>query len=297
MTAGASARRTAVLTLLALCAFAANSLLCRAALGPRLIDAESFTSVRIVAGAAVLWLLVRGRGGRLGGGSWTGALALFAYAIAFSLAYLRISAGVGALVLFGCVQATMIGSALARGERLRARQWIGLALALGGLAWLLLPGASAPDPAGAALMALAGVAWGVYSLLGRGSQRPLASTAQNFVLSVPFALAASAIGWSARSVSGPGLLLAATSGAITSGVGYAIWYAALPTLGTARAAVAQLAVPVIAGAGGVLLLGEIASARFLASGVLVLVGVALAVVPYPLRVRHPGARMDTGAEL
>src|SRR5918997_4977096 len=157
--------RTALLTVLALVGFAANSLLCRAALagGGRLIDAASFTGVRLLSGALVLGLLLRMRGGRYQGGSWGSALALFAYAAGFSLAYVRIPAGVGALLLFGCVQATMLGTGLVRGERPRAREWVGLLLALGGLVGLTAPGASAPDFTGAALMAGAGVAWGVYS--------------------------------------------------------------------------------------------------------------------------------------
>jgi drug/metabolite transporter (DMT)-like permease len=168
-----NARRAALCTCLALLAFAANSLLCRAALGPRLIDAASFTSVRLVSGAIALVLLAYASGTRPAGGSWAAAAALFAYAIGFSFAYLRIPAGVGALILFGCVQATMFVGALARGDRLRAAQWTGLALALAGLAWLTLPGAQAPDALGAALMALAGLAWGAYSLYGRGNANPL----------------------------------------------------------------------------------------------------------------------------
>src|SRR5229473_7406150 len=161
--------RTLLLTLLALIGFAANSLLCRRALGLGLIDPASFTSVRLLSGAAALALILALRGGSpVAGGSWVSALALFAYAAAFSFAYVRIGAAVGALLLFGAVQATMLGWGLFRGERPRAAEWAGLAVALTGLVALVARGLSAPDPIGAALMITAGVAWGVYSLRGRG---------------------------------------------------------------------------------------------------------------------------------
>lgn len=268
--------RTALLTALALVAFAANSLLCRGALAPRAIDAATFTSVRLLSGALVLALLVRASGARVEGGSWKAALALFAYAIAFSFAYLRIVAGVGALILFGCVQATMIGSACLRGETLGARRWIGLLLAVGGLAWLVVPGAQAPDPIGAASMALAGVAWGAYSLFGRGSARPLASTARNFLLATPMAIGVSAVSTSAFHAEPRALVLAVLSGAVASGLGYTIWYTALRTLKASTAAIVQLAVPILAACGGAVLLGEPPNPRLLASGALVIGGVALA---------------------
>lgn len=270
-------RRTALLTALALCAFAANSLLCRAALGPRTIDAATFTGVRLASGAVVLALLVRARGAPIGGGSWRGGLALCAYAIGFSLAYLRIPAGVGALILFGAVQVTMLGAALVRGERLGAWQWIGLSAALSGLGWLVLPGQSAPDPIGAGLMTVAGVAWGIYSLLGRGSARPLAATAHNFLWSLPLAALFVVVEREDLRASGSGVALAAASGAIASGLGYAVWYAALRHLGATRASVVQLAVPVLAALGGVALLGETLGDRLVVCSALVLVGVALAV--------------------
>ncbi len=278
----ALSRRTLALTIAALCAFAANSLLCRAALGlrdgVREIDAATFTSVRLVSGALALWILARAQRVERGGGSWRGALALAGYALAFSFAYVRIAAGVGALILFGSVQATMLASALARRERLRAAQAWGLALALAGLAWLVLPGAGAPDALGAALMVLAGIAWGVYSLLGRGNTRPLASTAQNFVWSVPFALAASAIDWHSAHASVRSFVLASASGAIASGLGYTIWYAALRGLTTTAAAIAQLSVPILAAAGAVVLLGETLHPRLLGCAALVLGGIALALL-------------------
>ena len=273
--------RTAVFTVLALVGFAANSLLCRAALasGGRLIDAASFTSVRLVSGALMLGLLLRVHGSRYQGGSWGSALALFAYAAGFSLAYVRIPAGVGALLLFGCVQATMLGTGLVRGERPRPLEWAGLLLALGGLVGLTAPGAAAPDVVGAALMAGAGVAWGVYSLRGRGSTNPTVATAQNFLLSVPLALALSAVSavvQGAPHATAQGLMLAVASGALTSGIGYSLWYAALPHLTATRAAIVQLSVPVLAATGGVLLLGEHVTMRLLGAGTALLCGVLLA---------------------
>jgi drug/metabolite transporter (DMT)-like permease len=273
--------RIALLTVLALVGFAANSLLCRAALagGGRLIDAASFTGVRLLSGALVLGLLLRSRGGSAQGGSWGSALALFAYAAGFSLAYVRISAGVGALLLFGCVQATMLGTGLMRGERPRPLEWVGLLLALGGLVGLTAPGATAPDLVGAGLMAGAGVAWGIYSLRGRGSTDPLAATARNFLLSVPMALALSAVSagvWGAPHATARGVVLAVASGALASGVGYSLWYAALPHLTATRAAIVQLSVPVLAATGGVLLLGEQVTARLLGAGSALLCGVLLA---------------------
>ncbi|WP_164017583.1 DMT family transporter [Pyxidicoccus trucidator] len=273
--------RTGLLTVLALVGFAANSLLCRAALagGGRLIDAASFTGVRLVSGALVLAVLLRVRGGRYTGGSWPSALALFVYAAGFSLAYVRIPAGVGALLLFGCVQATMLGMGLARGERPKAREVAGLLLALSGLVGLTAPGGSAPDPVGAALMAGAGVAWGVYSLRGRGNRNPLAATADNFLRSVPMAAALSAVGlWvqGTPHATGHGVALAVASGALASGVGYSLWYAALPHLTATRAAIVQLSVPVLAAVGGVLLLGETLTQRLVFAGAALLMGVLLA---------------------
>jgi len=266
--------RTALLAAAALAGFAANSLLCRAALRGEAIDAWSFTAVRLASGAAALALLARGRG--LGEGSWSSAAALVAYAGLFSLAYLSIPAGVGALVLFGAVQATMIGWSIRRGRRPHALEWCGLALALSGLAYLTLPGAGAPDPSGMALMAGAGIAWGVYSLRGRASTRPLSATAGNFarglLLVLPFALFASV------SISARGLVLACASGALASGVGYSLWYAALPGMSATRGALVQLSVPLLTAVAAVLLLGEQPSERLLVSGAAILGGIALALL-------------------
>jgi len=259
---------------LALLAFAGNSLLCRLALTTTPIDAATFTVVRIGSGAVVLWLLARGGGL---GGSWLSALALFAYAAAFSFAYRQLSAGTGALLLFGAVQASMIAGGLARGERLRGMQLAGIALALGGLVVLLLPGLAAPPLPASLWMLGAGVAWGIYSLRGRGSGDPLHATAGNFVRALPFALVLSAVMLHSATYSAAGVLYAIASGALTSGVGYAIWYAALPRLAAVQAASVQLSVPVLAALGGVALLGEMPTLRLMACSAAVLGGIALVI--------------------
>jgi len=263
----------------ALVAFAANSLLCRAALGGARADAASFTFLRLASGAAVLLLLSRGAGGARGG-SWPSAAALFVYAAAFSFAYFFLSAGVGALLLFGAVQVTMIGWGIARGSRPGARVWLGSLLATGGLAWLTLPGARAPSLAGSTLMLAAGVSWGVYSLRGRSSAAPpLPTTADNFVRSVPFALALFVpLAWNAH-LTLRGATLALISGAIASGVGYSLWYGALPSLKPATAAIVQLLVPLIAASAAVVLFSETVSARFAVAAAAILGGVALAILP------------------
>lgn len=272
--------KTAALTALAMIAFAANSLLCRGALGARAIDAPSFTLVRLATGAIVLFLLVRLRSSPAKAPrNVPSAFALFAYAMAFSIAYLKLPAGTGALVLFGCVQTTMIAEGIRAGERPRPAVWIAIAVALAGLVYLVLPGLGAPDPMAAILMAVAGVAWGFYSLRGRGSSDPLGATAINFAWSVPFAAACFAIGLAfAPHASARGMVFAAASGAVASGVGYSIWYTALRGLSATRAAVVQLSVPVIAAAGGVLLLGEALTSRLVVSAVAILGGVAFVVL-------------------
>ena len=276
--------RTAILTIAALTGFAANSLLCRAALAHGTIDPIAFTLVRLASGAVLLAVLAvftpspEGAGRK--SGSWTGALALFAYAILFSLAYVRLTTGTGALLLFGSVQATMLGVAIARGERPRAGEWAGLAVALAGLAALVAPGVTAPDPLAALSMALAGTAWGAYTLLGRVATRPLATTAGNFVRAAPLALALAI--WAAFStttlrLTPSGVELAAASGLVASGLGYTLWYAALPSLTAARAALLQLSVPVIAAAAGVLFLDEPPTLRLAACSAAILGGIALAI--------------------
>jgi drug/metabolite transporter (DMT)-like permease len=273
--AAPSAARIGAITLATLACFAANSLLCRAALAPARIDPVTFTAVRVVSGAAALTALGAARRTRPRGGSWGSALALIAYAAAFSLAYVRISAGVGALLLFAAVQATMTGWSVLHGIRPRARQWAVMAIALGGLAVLGAPGAQRPDALGAALMVAAGVAWGAYSVRGRGPD-PIATNADNFVRALPFASALAIASAHPGAASPRGLALAAASGAIATGVGYSLWYAVLPHLGATRAAVVQLAVPVAAALGAVVLLGEPLTIRLVTSGAAVLFGISLA---------------------
>ena len=262
-------------TAAALVGFAANSLLCRAALGAGSIDAASFTAIRIASGAAILFVLARGR--VVGNGSWSSSASLFGYAAAFSFAYLRLTTATGALILFACVQATMIGWGIVRGHRPTPLEWLGLAIAASGLVVLTLPGLAAPDPIGAALMAGAGICWGVYSLRGRGATRPLAATADNFVRALPLAaLLAATIPFAGGDVSTRGVLLAVGSGAIASGVGYSLWYLALPALAPARAAILQLTVPVLAATGGAVVLGEAVSVRLAGAAAAILGGVAIA---------------------
>jgi drug/metabolite transporter (DMT)-like permease len=274
-----SIQRAGALTVLAMLAFAANSLLCRLALATTPIDPATFTSVRMLSGAVVLWLIVRARGASLAhAGSWGSALALFAYAIAFSLAYVALSAATGALLLFGAVQVTMIGVGLWRGERFRALQWLGFVAALAGLAVLLLPGLTAPPLVGAGLMISAGVAWGIYSLRGKAGGDPTIATAGNFVRAVPAALIVSAIALPWFHLDPRGLAYAIASGALTSGIGYVIWYAALPSLKSTTAATVQLSVPVLAALGGVLFLGEQTTPRLLVASAGILGGIALVVL-------------------
>ncbi len=271
--------RVVVLTVLALAAFAGNSLLCRAALSRSHIDAASFTTVRLLSGALMLWVLVRLRGGaRAGKGSLLSALALFAYAAGFSFAYLHLPAAAGALILFGAVQTTMIAYGLWSGERLRPAQLAGLLLAGAGLVGLLLPGLSAPPLASALLMLGAGAAWGIYSVRGKGAGDALQVTAGNFLLAVPMALALSLLllGGAAFDPAGSGY--AFLSGALTSGVGYAIWYTALPFLKSTSAAAVQLSVPVIAALGGVAFLDEPLTLRLLSASIAIIGGIALVIL-------------------
>jgi drug/metabolite transporter (DMT)-like permease len=271
--------RALALTALAMIAFAGNSLLCRVALKDTGIDAASFTSIRLASGAATLWLVVTlVRGAQSGKGNWWSALALFAYAAGFSFAYASLTAATGALLLFGAVQATMIGHGLWRGERFRKPQLLGLALALGGLIGLLLPGLSAPPALGSALMLGAGVAWGVYSLRGKGAGDPTRVTAGNFLRAVPFAAALSVVTMNGASVDSAGFGYAVASGALTSGLGYAIWYTALPALKATQAATVQLSVPVIAALGGIALLGEPLTLRLVVASCAILGGIALVIL-------------------
>lgn len=277
--------RVVVLTWLAMIAFAGNSLLCRAALNHSGIDAASFTAVRLLSGAAVIWLLVRIQRRPHAGGNWLSALALFIYAAGFSFAYVNLPAATGALLLFGAVQATMIGHGIWTGERLLRVQTIGVVLASGGLLGLLLPGLSAPPLEASLLMLGAGVAWGVYSLRGRGGGDPVSATAGNFLRAAPIALALSALTFNRIALDLPGMGYAVASGALASGIGYAIWYTALPALKSTTAATVQLSVPVIAALGGIALLGEPVTLRLVLASIAVLGGILLVI-----REKQPAGR-------
>lgn len=268
--------KTLLFTALAMLAFAGNSLLCRVAFRDSEIDPASFTILRLLAGALVLWLLHCLRNGLSApGGTWSSAVALFVYALAFSYAYLHIDAGAGALLLFGAVQLSMITWGVFKGERLHWLQLLGLSIAATGLLVLLLPGANTPATSAAVLMLISGVAWGVYSLLGRGAPNPLAATAGNFLRTLPMVLllAVPALCWLKWDT--VGVIYALLSGGLTSGVGYAIWYAALPGLSAMQAASVQLSVPLLTGLAGSLLLAEALSSRLLAASVMILGGIAL----------------------
>lgn len=272
--------KAVIYTIFALVCFALNSILCRLALKSGEIDAPSFTVVRLVAGAAALFVvgaILSKKDAGKAQSNWLSAFLLFAYAICFSFAYLSLTTATGALVLFGSVQLTMIVFALASGERPRALEWLGLIFAFGGLIYLLLPGLEAPPAGSAGLMILAGVAWGFYTLRGKGSANPLADTAGNFARSAVFVLLA-ALPFSARiHLSAKGVWLAILSGAVASGLGYAVWYAALRYHTATRAAVLQLPVPALTALGGVLFLSESVSARLLAASALILGGIGLVI--------------------
>jgi drug/metabolite transporter (DMT)-like permease len=296
---------TLLFTALALLAFAANSLMCRLALGGGSIDPASFTTIRLVAGATMLAVIgvvraeaggalpkqdaplqgapnraaLPGAAGQAGAfhGSWIPAIALFLYAITFSLAYVSLPVATGALILFGAVQTTMLAAAIRSGERPAPLEWGGLVVGVAGLVYLVSPGLTAPSIMGAMMMAASGVAWGWYSLLGRRSVDPVRDTTVNFVRSVPFTTLVSVLAVGGWQVSATGAAFAAISGSITSGLGYVVWYAALPRLSATRAATVQLATPVITATGGVIFLSERISPRLAVSAVLILGGISLAV--------------------
>ncbi len=295
--------RLVALVALSMLAFASNSLLCRMALKNTSIDAATFTTVRMLSGACMLWLLVhwRAAAGQPNGnaamctasgtaalrpasaGNWLSACALFAYAACFSYAYVSMSAATGALLLFGSVQASMMGYALVQGERLSKLQTLGFACALAGLVVLMLPGLVAPSLLSALLMVSAGLAWSVYTVQGkrtahRGAANPSQVTAGNFMRTVPLALLLNALMWRHLSWDATGLMLAAVSGALASGLGYVLWYQALPALKATQAATAQLSVPVIAALGGVLLLGESLTLTMLLASTAILGGMALLIL-------------------
>lgn len=274
--------KTVTLTLLAMIAFAGNSLLCRLALKETAIDAASFTTVRMLAASLALGLLIGFRPSVYrSSGNWPSALALFAYAAGFSFAYIHLSAGTGALLLFGAVQATMIGVGIYKGERLVGWRLMGFVLALGGLVVLLLPGLSAPPLLSALSMLGAGIAWGIYSLRGKGVGSPVAATAGNFLRTLPLTACLSLLMFRQMSVDNAGLVYAALSGALTSGIGYAIWYQVLPSFRSTTAATVQLSVPVLAAVGGILLLGEPLGWRLLVASFAILVGILLVIHQKP----------------
>lgn len=274
--------RTLLLTALAMLAFAGNSLLCRAALRDSQIDPASFTALRLFAGALVLWLLLytRKRAATVPG-NWAGAFSLFIYAAAFSYAYLHLDAGAGALLLFGAVQLSMITCGLLRGERLHRLQVVGLVLAAAGLVALLLPGTSTPSLSASCLMVLAGIAWGAYSLLGKGTPDPLAATAGNFIRTLPIVAVLCLVALGSLEWDSAGVVYALLSGGLTSGIGYAIWYAAMPGLAAIQAASVQLSVPLLTALAGSVLLGESLAGRLMLAGVAILGGIALV-----LRYKH-----------
>ena len=282
--------RLAALTMLVMVAFAGNSLLCRLALKGTGIDPATFTAVRIVSAAVALAVITHARQRSSGGGgNWRSALALFAYAAAFSYAYVSLTAATGALLLFGAVQATMIGWGLLQGERMGPHQLGGLVLALAGLVGLLLPGLSSPPLVGSLLMLLAGMAWGVYSLRGKGAGDPTQATAGNFLRAVVPALVLGLLSlpwarWDLR-----GVACAVASGAITSGIGYAVWYSVLPALRATNAAVVQLSVPGLAAFGGILFLSESLDTRLVLASVAVIGGIAIVTTNTPKATRRaPG---------
>ena len=290
---------TAALTILALIAFAGNSVFCRLALAGPMIDSASYTAVRLITGAVTLWIIAvfrRDGAPEKSRGSWISAAVLFLYAVTFSFAYISLSAGTGALILFATVQITMIAVGLYAGERPEILEWLGFLIAMAGLIYLVFPGITAPSIVGSLLMAAAGIAWGVYSLRGRGAIDPVRVTSDNFLRTVPLVIVLVLFWLSSLTVTPMGFLWAALSGSITSGVGYALWYAALPHLTATRAATVQLAVPVLAAIAGVIVLSEAISLRLTLSAVAILGGIGLAIYrrqPVPKRQDSLAAVMQT----
>ncbi|MBT3226356.1 MAG: DMT family transporter [Deltaproteobacteria bacterium] len=270
-----------ILTSLALIAFAANSVLCRLALGENAIDASNFTVIRLLSGVIVLLAIIKLRRNKTGSptkGSWLASFMLFLYAITFSFAYITLDTGTGALILFGSVQITMILLSLLSGTRLHSTEWAGVAVAFTGFVYLILPGVTTPSAIGFLLMTMAGIAWGIYTLMGRGSKSPLMDTAYNFFRTVPVVVILALVAMKNANFSSEGILLAAISGGITSGIGYTIWYIALGGLSATQAAVLQLLVPVIAALGGIIFVSEIVTVRLMVSAAMILGGILLVVL-------------------
>lgn len=273
--------KTIIYTTLALIAFAANSVICRLALKDGAIDPGMFTGIRLFSGAAVLIALVflsKDKRYEKSKGSWTSAGMLFLYAAAFSYAYVSLETGIGALIIFGVVQITMIASSLISGYKMNVMEWLGIVLALAGFLYLLLPGASAPSLNGFILMSLSGIGWGIYSLRGKNSKHPLVDTAYNFLRSLPFLILLLYFLAQESNYSTKGILLALLSGIVTSGIGYTIWYTALKGLNSIQASIVQLLVPVLAAMGGVIFIGELISLRLMASSLMILGGILLLII-------------------
>jgi len=273
--------KTIIFTILALVAFAANSVICRLALKDDAIDPGMFTSIRLFSGAVVLiiWVfLSKDRKIEKSKGSWFSAAMLFMYAAAFSYAYVSLETGIGALIAFGVVQITMISYSLISGYRLNRLEWFGIIMALAGFLYLLLPGATAPSLIGFLLMTLSGIGWGIYSLRGKNSKHPLVDTAYNFLRTLPFLILLLYFMFRESNFTTKGLLLALLSGAVTSGIGYTIWYMALRGLNSIQASIVQLLVPLIAAIGGVIFVSELISFRLIASSLLILGGIFLLIV-------------------
>ena len=275
--------KTFTLTSLSLIAFAANSVLCRMALGENLIDPTSFTIIRLTSGAIMLFLLFKilnKKDINSQNNSWLPPLTLFIYAITFSFAYITLDTGTGALILFGSVQVTIIALSILRGEKLVFTEWLGILTAFGGFVYLMLPGVTAPSLSGFTLMTISGVAWGVYTIIGKGSSNPLKDTAYNFIKTIPLILITTILLLTLLELklTTKGIILALLSGTIASGIGYTIWYLALRGLASAQAAVVQLLVPLIALAGGVIFLSEEPTSRLLISAFLILGGILILVV-------------------
>lgn len=271
---------------LALIAFAANSVLCRMALGSDSIDPVSFTSIRLIGGAialTVIYLFTKEPKQKKEAScncyiDWYTGIALYIYAFAFSLAYISLSSGTGALILFGSVQITMLIAATKRGEKMRFYQWIGFLIAVAGIVYLVSPGISAPDIYGASLMIVSGIAWGVYSIAGKSVTNPISATKGNFIKASIIAIPVSMIALKSYQATPLGLSLALISGVITSGLGYVIWYKVVPLITTTQAAVLQLLVPLLAAIGGVLFIAEDFTLRLAISSLLILGGVILSVL-------------------